>query len=165
LPTEVIVGLFTLAGVALGFAGQWLMERQRTHRTRVGMVKAMLGELRHNASVLVDARYVGPTRPLSTFSTDTWDAARFELAQFVPDQLFEDLLFIYEDMLPRVQSRLDEWCKAWPDKGVDNLLSKLEESIKRSMKDLLSLPQATSFRDRWQIRLRGEDSSPRARGG
>ena len=50
MPTEAIVGLFTLGGVALGFAGQWFMERQRVHRSRVGMVKAMLGELRANAA-------------------------------------------------------------------------------------------------------------------
>ena len=160
MPTEVIVGLFTLAGVALGFAGQWLMERQRTYRARVGMVKAILGELRHNASVFVDLRLVESGRPMCAFSTETWQAARFDLAQFVPDQVFEDVLFIYEDMLPRARVRLDEWRKAWPDKGVDNLLSGLAERIKGSMKDLLSLPEASSFRHRWDIRLREGEAAP-----
>ena len=155
MATEVIVGLFTLAGVALGFAGQWLMETQRTRRTRSGIVKAMLGELRHNAGTFVDIRYAGwDLAP--RFSTDTWEAARFELAQFVPDSLFEDLLFIYEDMLPRVGLRLAE---ASPQ-GADRWVSDCEERIKRSMKDLLSLPQAASFRGRWDIRLLEEEPPP-----
>jgi len=120
----------------------------------------MLGELRHNAGVCVDIRQVGPDASPSTYSTDTWEAARFELAQFVPDQLFEDLLFIYEDMLPRVQSRLDEWGKIWPDKGIEDILNNLEERIKRAMKHLLSLREAGSFRSRWKVRLREEESRP-----
>jgi len=150
-----------LIGAIASFVGLVHIERQRTHRARVGMVKAILGELRHNASVFVDLRIVESDRPMCTFSSETWQAARFDLAQFVSDQVFEDLLFIYEDMLPRARVRLDEWRKAWPDKGVDNLLSGLAERIKGSMKDLLSLPEATSFRHRWDIRLKEEERAPR----
>jgi hypothetical protein len=139
------VGLFTLAGVALAFTGQWLMERRRIERTRTGVLKAILGELRHNGGFFVEIRAVGLDECASTYSTDTWEAARFELAQFVPDDIFDDVLFIYEDMLPRVRS------SSFNEMG-DPLV--YEERIKRSMKNLLSLPQASSFRTRWKIRLR-----------
>jgi len=135
------------------------MEMQRTRRTRVGLVKAVLGELRHNAGVCVGIRYGGPPSSNPGYSTDTWEAARFELAQFVPDKIFEDLLFIYEDMLPRVQSLVQAWGNVWPDAGIDSVVGECDERMKRAMKELLSLRYSGSFRNRWQIRLEGEDQA------
>jgi hypothetical protein len=129
------------------------MEKQRTRRTRVGIVKAMLGELRHNASIFVHIQAVGLDPSPPSWSTDTWEAARFELAQFTPDALFEDLLFIYEDMISYVGLILGQW----PNAEVDKKLITCEERIKRAMDDLLSLPYAASFRNRWRIRLREEE--------
>jgi hypothetical protein len=98
LPTEVVVGLFTLAGVALGFAGQWLMDRQRMHRSRVGILRAVIGELRQNATTLVQGLHAG--KPTLEFSAETWQSARFHLGEFLPEPLYYDIQFLYLTLLP-----------------------------------------------------------------
>jgi hypothetical protein len=166
LPTEAIVGLFTLGGVALGFAGQWFMEGQRVHRSRVGMVKAMLGELRANAAGAVRVLYAGPGNRSMLYSSETWRAANFELAQFIPDNMYEDLLLIYQ-LLPDIQRLSDTprlgWSEDTVDLGVKSLLEQWIERIKRTMNDLLKLPEAATFRHQWRIRPVEEDLAHEAK--
>lgn len=89
----IIVGFGSaFIGAAAGFLGAVYIERWRLRRARLGMIRALIGELRQNATAVVRARYSG----LSVrYSGDAWNAANFELAQFLNQQVYEDILFLY----------------------------------------------------------------------
>jgi hypothetical protein len=94
LATEVIVGLFTLAGVALGFAGQWLMEKQRSDRTRRIAVMAVLFEISLLAATLESAaKHRERTR--ERLRTDAWDRHGPELVTYLPDRFVKALQLLY----------------------------------------------------------------------
>src|SRR3972149_2924436 len=78
-----------VVGAIASFLGLVHIERQRVHRTRVGVVRAVVGGIRMR------------------FSSETWQAAKFDLAQFVGDDLFRSLLFVY-DVLPMIERVSEE---------------------------------------------------------
>ena len=147
-------------GAVAGFLGAIYIEKQRLQRTRVGMVKAMLGELRANAAGAVRVLYAGPGNRSMLYSSETWMAANFELAQFIPDNTYEELLFIYQ-LLPDIERLSDTpqlgWSEDTVDLGVKSSLKQWIERIKRTMNDLLKLPEAAMFRHQWRIRPVEED--------
>lgn len=145
----IIVGAFTLSAVFVTLFWQWQIERQRTARTRTGMLKATIVELRHNASVCLDRQLLPDDAPILRLTTDTWTACRFDLAQFLPDDAYETLVFTYEDEIPRLQLSFDRG-----DAASSILLATIfSEELKKAMLTLLSLPEASSFRDRFNVRL------------
>ncbi len=150
----VIVGFGSaVVGAAAGFLGAVHIERQRLHQKRIGVVRATLGELRGNRAcatqVLDGAR--GPRRIGMSFSSETWQAAKFDLAQFVGDKLYRKLLFVYET-LPIVERISQEPRPEGPDDPVKDWLSEWVEGIKEAMIGLLQLPEAATFRSEWHIR-------------
>ncbi len=100
------------------------------------------------------------------YSSETWRAANFELAQFIPDNTYEDLLLIYQ-LLPDIQRLSDTprvgWSEDKVDLGVKSLLKQWIERIKRTMNDLLKLPEAATFRHQWHIRPVEEDLAHEAK--
>jgi hypothetical protein len=142
-------------GVVGGFAGAFFIELWRVRRTRVGIVHAMLGELQGNAGcatqrILHGVR--GPNRIGMRFSSQTWQVAKFDLAQFVPGNLYRELLFIY-DTLPMVEG-LSEASGSLDD--VKDSARDWIEGVKKAMIRLLQLPEAAAFRSQWNIRLAEE---------
>ena len=124
----------------------------------------MVGELRHNGAAAVGFLRIGPAigraKPLMTYSAETWKAAKFELAQFLPDAHYDALLLIYEDWLPAFE-KLSETPSSvfpeWPDSKVTDFLNELIKRIDHAMDGLLSLPEAASFRNRPEYRHRVKD--------
>lgn len=145
MPTEVMVGLFTLAGVALGFTGQWLMERRRIHRTRIGIVRAVLGELRQNAATGIQLLDAGSSA--TEFSSETWRSARFELGQFLDGPLYDELDFICST-LPAITRYVSENVIMLPGREGEKETRAVEEWLKRvkaSIDRLQELPEATGI--------------------
>jgi hypothetical protein len=126
-----------LVGSAVGFAGAVYIERWRLRRTRLGILRALAGELRRNAARLALARYSGrATRP----AVETWTSVNSQLAQLLDQQLYEDILFLYMTLhdvieLSRipVDSRQADLATAWLDRYhavVNELLALLPERMR-----------------------------------
>ena len=124
------------------------MERQRIRRTRVGIVRAVLGELRENASTARQALHIGGR--VTEYSADTWRAANFDLAQFASDPVYRKLLHIYST-LPGIRALSGE-----PEKGnqippvARKTLEQWLGQIEEAMNALLELPEAAGFREEWR---------------
>jgi len=149
-----------VVGAIASFLGLVHIERQRVHRTRVGVVRAVVGELRGNAGCAVQVRYGarGPGRIRMRFSSETWQAAKFDLAQFVGDDLFRSLLFVY-DVLPMIERVSEEPGPEGADDPVRDWLDEWVERVKEAMIALLRLPEAATFRSQWEIRLAKDDQT------
>lgn len=126
-----------LLGAVAGFLGAVYVERWRIRRMRTGIVRALLGELRRNSLTGLVALRRG-TMPVPEFSSETWQAANFELAQFVSEELYKDILFIY-DVLPLVKELCGDR-EAKPD------LEWWLKRVKEVMSNLQELPEAAKFR-------------------
>ena len=161
----IIVGFGgAIVGAAAGFLGAVYIERQRLHRTRVGIVKAVLGELRGNASVAVS---VLSTREGNValghdveYSDQTWSAANFELAQFLGDTPYRKLLSIY-GMLPGIRG-LSAPAALWPNYQLE-ILERWIKASGEAMKQLLQLPEAAKFRKDWRSLPSLEEAATRTR--
>jgi len=137
-----------VVGAVVGFAGAVFMERQRVRRTRVGIVRAVLGELRENASTALQVLHIGGRA--TEYSAETWRVANFELAQFVSDALYRKLLHIYSTLgaIERFSDQI----------GNDNSIARLAKKtlecwltrINEAMNELLGLPEAAKFREEWR---------------
>jgi hypothetical protein len=143
LPTEAIVGLFTLGGVALGFAGQWLMERQRMRRSRGGTLRAVIGELRQNATTLLQALHAG--KPTLEFSSETWESARFHVGEFLGEPLYYDIQFLYLT-LPPIRSLFAGPVSTSELIKRKDLLYEWAERARRTVDALQQLPEVRKFR-------------------
>jgi len=139
-----------VVGAIASFLGLIHIERQRLGRTRAGIIKAVLGELQGNGGcatqVLHGSR--GPGRIRMRFSSETWHAAKFELAQFVPDDLYRKLLFTYQT-LPMMERLSEEPKPEGRDDPVRDWVGEWLRGVKEAMAALLRLPEAASFRSQW----------------
>jgi hypothetical protein len=103
VPTEVVVGLFTLAGVALGFAGQWLLERWRYNRARRIAVTAVVFEISLLAET-VERAAKGGERTQESLRTEWWHRHGPELGNYLPGHLVKALHVLYYEV-----DRLQHW--------------------------------------------------------
>jgi len=76
------------------------------------------------------------------YSSDTWQAANFELAQFLGEALYQDILVLYIT-LPAVKMLSAVTSSAKEDQ---RLLEGWLERAKKAMNDLQQLPEAAEFR-------------------
>lgn len=104
-------------------------------------MRALIGELRQNAGAVLLTRFSGKP-PAMKFSSQTWRAANFELAQFLSEKLYSDILFIY-DMLPT----MEDFC-SHPARiaATETALDQWLERVKKARSELLELPEAAKFR-------------------
>ena len=117
MPTEVVVGLFTLAGVALGFAGQWVLEHQRWDRARRTAVMAVLFEISLLAETLERAAKERE-RTRESLRTDWWDEHGPELVNYLPGHFVKALHLLYYDL-----DRLQHWYSRFTA-GIDSAVWK-----------------------------------------
>jgi hypothetical protein len=99
LPTEAIVGLFTLGGVALGFTGQWFLERARERRKERVAVSAVLFEMALLQSTLESAA-LERWQTRMELRKDFWDRYGADLANYLPQRLLKAMYLLYEDIFP-----------------------------------------------------------------
>lgn len=132
---EAVIGFGgALLGAVAGFLGAVYMERRRTQRTWLGMMRAVAAEMRENAASVVMAQYSGQQQD---FSFEAWHAARFELAQFLDKKLFDDILMVYM-LLPNVVTvsatvGQSEPVQTWLDKSNKTRIA-LEQQLPRGMR-------------------------------
>lgn len=138
--TAVVAFGSALLGAIAGFLGAVYIERWRIRRTRKGIVRALLGELRQNAGAVITALHSGGPGVIK-FSSETWRVARFELAQFLSEQLYKDILFIY-DTLPTMEDLCSHPVKIAPAKAG---LLKWEERVRKAMAELQEMPGVWKF--------------------
>jgi hypothetical protein len=137
----VIVGFgAALLGAIAGFLGALHIDTRRTRRTRTGVVRALIGELRRNGTAVVQVLYSG--RAATEYSSDTWQAANFELAQFLSEPLYQDILVLYIT-LPTIKRFSNVSPSA---KEQRKLLEGWLERAKKAINDLQQLPEAAGFR-------------------
>jgi len=137
----VIVGFgAALLGAGAGFVGALHIDTRRTRRTRTGVVRALIGELRQNRVAVTQVLRGGTTA--AEYSSDTWQAANFELAQFLGEALYQDILGLYIT-LPAVKFLSAVTSSA---KEEQRLLEGWLERVKRAINDLQQLPEAAEFR-------------------
>lgn len=96
MPTEVIVGLFTLGGVALGFGGQWFLERRKERRAQAIVLSSVMLEMALLQSTLESAVLEGQRRR-EELRRDFWDRYGPELVNYLPDYLLKALYLLYVD--------------------------------------------------------------------
>lgn len=90
----VIVGFgAAVLGAAVAFLGALHLDRRRVGRTRVGIVRAVVGELMQNVTTITSG--FGAEEGATRYSSETWRAANFELAQFLDQELYQKVLFLY----------------------------------------------------------------------
>lgn len=141
MTVTIIVGFgAALLGAVAGFLGAVYIEKWRIRRMRTGVVRALMGELRQNAGAVIQALYSGST-PVMKFSSETWRAANFELAQFLSVRLYKDILFIY-DMLPAMEDFCSHPVRIASAKAG---LQRWVERVRKAMSDLQELPEACKF--------------------
>ena len=129
-----------LLGAAAGFVGALHIDTRRTRRTRTGVVRAVIGELRQNGVAVIEVLRGG--RAAAEYSSDTWQAANFELAQFLGEALYQDILVLYI-ALPAVKLLSAVASSA---KEEQSLLEGWLERAKKAINDLQQLPEAAEFR-------------------
>lgn len=129
-----------LLGAAAGFVGALHIDTRRTRRLRTGVVRALIGELRQNGVAVIQVLHRGTTA--AEYSSDTWQAANFELAQFLGEALYQDILVLYIT-LPAVKMLSAVTLSAKEDQ---RLLEGWLERAKKAMNDLQQLPEAAEFR-------------------
>lgn len=132
-----------LLGAVVGFLGALCMDTRRTHRTRTGVVRALTSELKQNAATIVLGLYVGQ-KPTTECSSEMWRAAKFELAQFLDEVLYEEIDFLYT-MLPAVES-LSSHGSATKDTEVQ--CQKWLKRARKAMNALRQLPEVSKFRSK-----------------
>lgn len=76
------------------------------------------------------------------YSSDTWQAANFELAQFLGEALYQDILILYIT-LPAVKGFSTGASSA---KEQQRLLEDWLEQVKKAINNLQQLPEAAEFR-------------------
>jgi len=103
MPAEAWVGLFTLAGVALGGLLQWLLERWRYNRARRIAVTAVVFEISLLAET-VERAAKGGERTQECLRTDWWRRHGPELGNYLPGHLVKALLALYYEV-----DRLEHW--------------------------------------------------------
>jgi hypothetical protein len=141
LAITAIVGLGSaLVGAAAGFLGALHIDTRRTRCTRTGVVRALIGELRRNGAAVVLVLYGG--RAATEYSSDTWQAANFELAQFLTEALYQDILVLYIT-LPAIKRLSNVGSSA---KEQRRLLESWLERAKKAISELQQLPEAAGFR-------------------
>jgi hypothetical protein len=134
--------LGAIAGSAATFLGQKYLADQGWKRRRVGIVTALVSELMQNGAAVTSVLYQGGTAV--EYSTEVWRAARFELAQFLRGELYEDVDFLYLT-LPAAQLLASPPVNA----EVRGLLEKWLEQLKATLRVLRQLPEYTrTDRDR-----------------
>ena len=146
MSVTIAVGLgAALLGVVGGFVGALFLETLRLRRSRVGFVRALHTELKQNATAVVGTLYGG--RPTATeYSSETWRAIQFEVAQFLNEQLYQELAFLYIT-LPGIR-RISEGS---PHGGMlsqqeKELLEAWLVKVRSAMDQFLELPQMSKLR-------------------
>lgn len=141
IAVTVIVGFgAALLGAAAGFIGALHIDTRRTRRTRTGIVRALMGELRRNGTAVIQVLRSG--RAATEYSSDTWQAANFELAQFLSEALYQHILVLYIT-LPAIKRLSSETLSA---KQQRKLLEDWLERVMKAISDLQQLPEAAEFR-------------------
>jgi hypothetical protein len=141
---DLAIGGVALLGVVIGsavtFLGQkWLADREIA-RHRTGVVRAMISELMQNGATVTGVLYGGVA--ITQFSSETWRAARFELAQFLPRRLYDDIDFLYVS-LPSTKTLANGPIT----EQTQGLLEKWLEMLKSARRGLRDLPESDAFRD------------------
>jgi hypothetical protein len=128
--------LGAIVGSAGTFLGQKYLADQGWKRRRLGILRALVSELMQNGAAVTGVLYQGGKAV--EYSTEVWRAARFELAQFLRGELYEDVDFLYLT-LPATQ-RL-----AIPpvNEEVRRLLEKWLERLKATLRVLRQLQEYT----------------------
>jgi hypothetical protein len=129
-----------VVGAVAGFLGAVYIEWQRVRRRRVGILRALISELRQNGARVVQILYHGAA--VTDFSAQTWSAAKFDLAQFIKGGLYDDLDFAYLT-LPAVRVMETE---NLTDLNSRQLLEDWLGRMKQIISLLLQLPEAAEFR-------------------
>jgi len=132
-----------LVGAIASFLGLVHIERQRVRRTKVGMLRAVIGELRQNATTVIQGLYAG--KPTLEFSSETWQSARFHLGEFLPEPLYYDIQFLYLT-LPPVSSLFAEPVSTSELIKSKELLYGWAERARRTIDALQQLPELRKFR-------------------
>ncbi|MEX2158288.1 MAG: hypothetical protein WEB04_02710 [Dehalococcoidia bacterium] len=137
-----ITGVFVGAGVT--FAGQkWLADREIS-RHRVGVVRALISELMQNGACVAGVLYQGVN--VLKFSSETWRSTRYELGQFLPWKLYDEIDFLYQML-----HSTEDMCSG-PVSGTSlPLLERWFAHLKTAIEDLRSLPEARSFRESFKV--------------
>lgn len=147
-----------LLGAIAGFLGALYIDTRRTRRTRIGIVRALILELTENGAAAAQVLYAG-TRA-TEYSSETWRAANFELAQFLDEALYKHIALLYM-MLPAVK---DLSSHPVVTKGTKALLDTWLEDTKKAMDGLWQLPEASKFRpERAESLARLEDVAKKAK--
>ena len=143
-----------LVGAVIGsvatLAGQWFRDTRELRRHRVGVVKAILGELRANASVILASLGYGGHDPSET-TAEAWHRSNHDLAQFVPEETYISLSMVYA-MLPVASKLLDPETLKRHVKSDPELsdLRKWVDSVVEVEEQLLELVHAAHFKEEWR---------------
>jgi hypothetical protein len=141
-----------LAGAVAGFVGANHLENEAMNRRRIGMVRAILGELRMNGSGVLQLLSFDQRGGIE-YQSETWRQANFELAQFLPNGLYLNLVHIY-GTLPLVQSQSEIIeSHRFPDSVAEIAKSTVDRwlvQINEAITALLETPQGNAFRADWE---------------
>ena len=143
-----LVGAVIGSGATL--AGQWFLNARQLYRHRVGVVKAILGELRANASVILASLGYGGRDPSET-TAEAWHRSNHDLAQFVPEKTYISLSMVYA-ILPVASKLLDPETfkhQVKSDPGLSDL-RKWVDSVVEVEEQLLELVHAAHFKEEWR---------------
>ena len=138
-----------LLGAVIALAGQWFQDARELRRHRSGTVKAILGELRTNASVILASLGYDGRDPSET-TAEVWHRSNHDLAQFVPDKTYISLSMVYA-ILPVASKLLDrETMKRVlkSDPGLSDL-RRWVDSVVEVEEQLLELVHAAHFKEEW----------------
>ena len=141
-----------VVGAIASFLGLVYIERQRMRRSRAGILRAVIGELRQNATTLIQGLHAG--KPTLEFSSETWQSARFHLGEFLPEPLYYDIQFLYLT-LPPISSLFAEPAPTSELIKNKELLYGWAERARRAIEALQQLPEVRKF-----ARTDGESSEP-----
>ncbi len=138
-----LIGAFL--GATATFLGQRHLSDRELKRRRIGIVRALLGELEHNGSRAVMAAVA--RRTTGGYSSAVWDKAMFEIAQFDNRQIFGALLGVYGQLSFAVEA--SEAVRS-PADGYYDTLRIWHDAVRKAYNLLLTDPrfrEATSGRN------------------
>lgn len=127
-----------ILGAAAAFLGQKYLADREFKRRRVGLLRALMGELQQNGTAVTSSILTGAD--VVNHTSKTWEEFRVELGQFLPPNLYEDVDFIY-----LLTPSIVEQSKNGNQTAIDMWSNRLQ--IVR--KQLRGLPEAKEFRSRY----------------
>lgn len=122
-----------LLGAVAGFFGAWFIEGRRAKETKRGMVRALLGELRRNGTLIFGRMASGVAIP--QLSSHTWESAQFELSGFLGRTTLDKLVSVYA-LLPAV----GQFHSGEISTEQRRVLAHLVDDIGAAVDDLIALP-------------------------